>query len=107
MPALLDLNEVSLEAADLLQYQSRIVKLDNMEVTSATDVGHGTIELILKRSDDSTIILRWDNRVEFDGNTTMKDFKVGDVVNIAGATLSWFNNPQLAVDNISQIVLVD
>lgn len=107
LPALLDLNEVSLEAADLLQYQSRIVKLDNMEVTNATIDGYGTVELTLKRADNSTINLRWDNRVVFDGSTTMKDFKVGDVVNIAGATLGWFNNPQLAVDNISQIVLVD
>ena len=103
----MDLNEASLDAADLLQYQSRIVKLDNMEVTVANVDGYGTVDLTLKRADGATIALRWDNRVVFDGNTTMKDFKVGDVVNIAGATLSWYNNPQLAVDNISQIVLVD
>ena len=37
----------------------------------------------------------------------MKDFKVGDIVNIAEATLGWYINPQLAVDNINQIQLVD
>ena len=107
LPALVDLNEASLDAADLLQYQSRIVKLDNMEVTVANVDGYGTVDLTLKRADGATIALRWDNRVVFEGNTTMKDFKVGDIVNIAGATLGWYNNPQLAVDNINQIQLVD
>lgn len=106
MPALVDLNAEALDSANLLQFQSRIVKLDDMEVTAVDVDSYGTVNITLKRSDDATITLRWDNRVIFPGSDTIKDFKVGDVVNIAGATIGWFNGPQLSIDNVNQITLV-
>ena len=107
LPALVDLNEKSLDAEDLMQYQSRLVKLDNVTIISYSDESFNNVEITLERDDEETIRIKWDSRVIIEGSEVLYDFEVDDVVNIAGATISWDGNgPILMIDALDQIVLV-
>ena len=107
LPAAVDLNAASLAAADLEQYMSRLIKLDNMEIVNRTVDQHDNITLTLKRADEATIVLRWDSRVNLGENqAAFQALAIGDFVNIDGATLGWYYNPQISIDNADQCVKV-
>src|SRR5690554_5201560 len=101
-----NLNEVGLTAEKLLPYQSRMATLRNAEVTEVNIDSYGTIQLKVKVNDEE-VAVRWDNRVSWFDNTVMAALKVGDVIDVVGVTITWFNNPQLAVEITSSIVLVE
>lgn len=102
--AKVDLNAVGLKSADLLPFQSRLVE-GELEVVSFAKDGNGTYTITLTDGTDN-IVVRVDNRLPTYATFAFLEALVAtDVVVIDGATISWFNAPQLMVDHADQISL--
>lgn len=104
LPALVDLNLEELTAENLLQYQSRLVSHVKLEIVEIT-TPNNAIQFKLKNEAEETIILRVDTRLNLEDMDALEIFEVGDFVTIRGATLAWFNNPQLMIDNVNQMTM--
>lgn len=99
---LVDLNEVGLNSDDLLKYQSRMAKAENLEVVEVKVDNFGTIDITVKLDDD-TSILRWDNRITTVNTAYLLSLEEGDLINVNGVTIGWFHNPQLTIGNTEDV----
>ncbi len=106
MPDAIDLTNEEFSAENLLKYQSYLIKIDGAVIVSLSKDGSGNLSIVIKNAADEQLTVRIDNRTDVDF-TYFDDFEAGDIVNINGATLGWFNAPQGTLDNVSQFVLVD
>lgn len=102
--SIVNLNVVGLNVGDLFEYQSKTVNLPNATVVSTSVDDFGSINIELEKNGE-TIVARWDNRTKGVDNSLMLSLKSGDVVSIVEATLSWYNDPQIAIGRTSELVL--
>lgn len=99
----IDLNEYGLDTNKLAKIQSRTVSITAAEVTSVT-TPNNAVELIISLGSES-ITVRLDTRVAGNDASILTAFEAGDLVDIKGGTLAWFNNPQIMLDSNSEIAI--
>lgn len=99
-----NLNKTDLTSENLINYQSRLIELDNMYVQYKTESNNMT-NITLMNSKGQTITLRWDNRVQLGEPNLVNILQRGRLVNLKGVSLVWDNEPVLVVDNNNQLSL--
>ena len=108
LPDAINLDDVDLEDSDvMIDYQSHLIDLTDMEITSIDVDDFGTYQFVIE-NDDYSIDMRADNRVDdFDDDIdpVLADLSEGDTVDISGMPLGWYNDPQLIVTHVDQIVV--
>lgn len=104
LPVATNISALDLTAEALLPLQSKLVDLDDVVVVGKTSGPDQATELMLENLDGQTIKLRWDNRMPGGEPAFLTSTKVGDVVSAKAALIGWFNTPQLAVENNTQLV---
>ncbi len=110
LPAPANLDEVDIEDPDaMLAYQSRRVEISGMVVEE--DPGDfapwGTI-LLSRQADGKEIELYYDSRLGCDDvDDFVKSLSEGDIINVTGLTVGWYDAPQLLIGATDQIEIVD
>lgn len=104
LPAFVNLDSEELTSDNLLKYQSNLISLNRMEITSKESDKNNNIEMTFTRlTDGSTIDFRWDSRITIENNN-LSELNIGDIIDVVGAPLGWYNAPQISFSNSSQIV---
>ncbi len=90
----------------LVLKQAHLVSVNVAEITNIVIDGYSNVTITLKVGTVS-IDLRWDSRVAIsqEAKDKLGTFVVGNIVNIVGAPLGWYNGPQLGYNDASQIQL--
>lgn len=84
--------------AGLLPYQGMLVSFEGFQLRAAPTVDtFGTYQFYLDHTDTRTIVVRLDNRTPgYAGIVAqIQQFTPGDIINVSGALINWFNVPQL------------
>lgn len=90
----------------LVLKQAHLVSINVAEITNIVIDEYSNVTITLKVGTVS-IDLRWDSRVAIsqEAKDKLGTFVVGNIVNIVGAPLGWYNGPQLGYNDASQIQL--
>lgn len=109
LPDVIDLTGMDIEDSDaMIEYQGQRVAHDEMEITTIDEQSNAT-NFELTRSDDATITLRFDSRLEDSDDLAdfLQTLSVGDTIDVDGVIMGWFNAPQLLVFDEEQITVHD
>lgn len=106
LPAFVNLDSEELTSDNLLKYQSNLISLTKVIISNySKQVGdYTTVSFTLTRSDNATIAFRYDSRIGVSDTTLLYSLKDGDIIDVVGAPLGWYNAPQISFSNSSQIV---
>lgn len=103
LPTPIDISSLALTPEVLLPHQSKLATLNNVVVIERS-ISATAVELKLENLAGEKIAYRWDNRLPGDEPAFLANTKVGDIVSVKGAVITWFNAPQLAGENNTQLV---
>ena len=95
-----------LENSNWLSFQSRRVNLSGAVVKSiGTVAGNGSFNVMIELpGTEREIALRYEGTLNNEElSNLLLALEVGSVINIQNVTVGWFNNPQLAITDSSQI----
>jgi len=112
LPVMADLNAVDIESSEaMLPYQGRRVELSDMTVVTLPELTSSTssYNIGLRRADEKEIIFRYDGRLadHDDLFAALSALEEGDVINVTGMTVGWYNGPQLVIGHEDQFELVE
>ena len=97
IPAAVSVDEVALNAVDMLPYQGKLITMTQLLVITRTvDSNNNVIVTFEQASSGKTIVMKWDSRVTLstEAAAILAGVAVGDVFNITNP-LAWNNNPYL------------
>lgn len=98
----INLNNSALDNLSLYQQVSSLVSLDDLTISSKNETAQ-RYEFILSKT-IKNIKLVVDKRLSTIDFSYIEALKIGDIVNLEGALLSWYNGPELTIDNVSQLI---
>jgi len=106
MPTAVNVDDVLLNATDMMPYQGRLVTMTEMLVTNVATDSFGNITVTLRRPvEGTTVNLRWDSRVTLstEADALIKGIEVDDVFDVT-TVLGWSNAPLLYFTDTAVLV---
>jgi hypothetical protein len=98
LPASQDVSAVTFDAANMLPFHGELVKVTGLTLKEAVGTPTSSFNFYLVNATTSQeFMVRLDNRMPFfnDVLAKLQTYAAGDVVNIDGLVVGWFNTPQL------------
>ncbi len=106
LPEATNIDDVNIEDdGAMLDYQSMLVELTDMEIVEIDVDDYDTYEIELENEDDQRITMRSDNRTpgfDDDLEPVLEDLEVGDMLHIESMPLAWHEGPQLMFTCVDQ-----
>ncbi len=108
LPDSVDIEDVDLEdESEMVEYQGHRIDQRGLLVDDIDEDDHGNIDVYLERADDGAEIqIRYDSRLADSDAAAdaLLDLKEGNMIDIFGMTLGWFDGPQLAYSSADTFV---